>query len=79
MKVVFNCCTKPAGCHNAGVTLFKGEKPEVEVKSQTKPDNNQAVEAQLQTQPQLKPQLQQDSVEISDKKTEKKCEGDACK
>lgn len=38
MKVMFNCCTKPAlFTHNAGMTLFKGEKPEVETKAQIQP------------------------------------------
>ncbi|MFA7659191.1 MAG: hypothetical protein WCY19_07140 [Candidatus Gastranaerophilaceae bacterium] len=69
MKIVFNCCTKPALFkHNAGVTLFKGEKPEVEVKPQVKTDS----------QPLAQPTA--DTVEISGKKgPEVKCEGDECK
>lgn len=79
MKVVFNCCTKPAKyTHNAGVTLFKGEKPEVETKSEFKsetPQNAEAVtnptknqkKSEAQPSPQLKPQPEKDVVEISAK------------
>jgi len=79
MKVVFNCCTQPAKyTHNAGVTLFKGEKPEVEAKSQVKPEAPQNAEtitnpvknqknAEAQPSPQLKPQPEKDVVEISGK------------
>lgn len=57
MKIVFNCCTKPAKfTHNSGVTLFKGEKPEVAVQPQVK----------------LNPQPAADTVTISTKQPEAK-------
>lgn len=78
MKVVSINCTKPA--NNAGVTLFRGEKPEVEVKNKVEPQATPEVKPSenSKSQPQLKPQLQQDTVEISNKKPEKKCEGETC-
>lgn len=84
MKVVSINCTKPADfSHNAGVTLFRGEKPEVEVKNKVEPQATkvapEATKGEDTAQPQLKQQLQQDTVELSNKKLEKKCEGEACK
>lgn len=38
MKVVFNCCPKPVlSEHKNGMTLFKGEKPEVSVETKLQP------------------------------------------
>lgn len=38
MKIVFNCCPKPALFkHNGGMTLFKGEQPEVKVETKLQP------------------------------------------
>jgi hypothetical protein len=78
MNIVFNCCTKPAKyVHHAGITAFKGEKPEVEVQSQIKPEksaNDKKVtnpqkkqEENAQAELQLKPQPEKDVVEISTK------------
>lgn len=78
MKIVFNCCTQPAKyTHNAGVTLFKGEKPEVETKAQVKLETTPKEEvvtnpAKSTKKPedkpaQLKPQPEKDVVEISKK------------
>lgn len=39
MKIAFNCCPKPLTFkHSQGMTLFKGEAPSNEVKSEVKPD-----------------------------------------
>ncbi len=69
MKVVFNCCTQPAKfSHNAGATLFKGEKPEVVVKSQVKPLEQPTVDTvSLSTKPEskseVKPEIKPEVVE----------------
>lgn len=60
--------------------LFRGSQPE----TVTKPDvKSEVVKSDVATQPQdkaqLKQPLQKDTVEVSTKKPEAKCEGDACK
>lgn len=79
MKIFLNCA-KP--------TMFKGnEQPAkaqpaattapavpVETKVAAKPASTTTT-----TQPQIQPQLKKDTVEISTKKPEAKCEGPACK
>ena len=63
MKVVFNCCTKPAKfTHNKAVTHFMSEKPEVEAQAKPQAPAQDTVEISAK-QPEAKPQ----------------CEGDACK
>lgn len=80
MKTVSIYSTQPAKfMYHQGVTLFKGDKPEVDAKSQVVPQVQPEVKANSETQPQLKPQVQQDTVEISSKKPEKECTGEACK
>lgn len=52
MKIVLSCCTKPAKfTHNAGVTLFKGEKPEVETKAQIQPQQQPVADTVVISKP----------------------------
>lgn len=63
MKVVLNCCTKPAKfTHSQAVTHFKGEKPEVETEIKPQAPVQDTVEI---------------SAKMPEPKAE--CEGDACK
>lgn len=70
MKIYLNCCTKP--------TLFKGNEvskknvSDAQTVSQQAPKQTTAPKTQIQ-QPKV------DTVEISGKKNEPKCEGPDCK
>lgn len=82
MNVTLNCC-KPVGFK----TLFKGKDAPVapvapvktEAKTDVKPQASAQAPKQAEAQPKLAQQPQKDTVEISSKKPEVKCEGANCK